>query len=89
MSKNIKFAVVDKYDDMERVTIVEAENPAQAMLSAFPNTEDLEKYEISTIGIYEVGDYNHLETILETQNKSAWATKKIEELEKKVEGSDK
>lgn len=63
----MKYAVIDEIDGKEVASIVEAENPQEAMMlnSIRVFREGLNiGQEAATIGIYDLGEHNHLMDVL-------------------------
>lgn len=96
------FAVKKQVDGKTKFDVVEASNPFEAMNVSMHNdmfSDELNEYvtqgkEIVTVGVYEVGEVNHLEEIDHTQKVRNFYHKKLSELgydphtfEKSNEGS--
>lgn len=90
----MKFLVVRTVDGFEKFNVVEADTPMDAMkeddhigfLGAVTGesnerSEEIANHDVGTVGIYEIGQVNHLEAIVDLANKALWAHKRIDELE--------
>lgn len=89
----MKFLVERTVDGVSKFNLVEANTPMDAMklddMEAFRGSisgnEDersleMSNHDVGTVGIYEVGQVNHLEPIVDSADKMSWASKHIEEL---------
>lgn len=89
----MKFLVERTVDGISKFSLVEANTPMDAMkfddmesfrgaISGIEDERSLEitNHDVGTVGIYEVGQVNHLEPIVESADKISWASKRIEEL---------
>ena len=93
----MKFLVERTVDGISKFNVVEAESPIEAMkkddLETFlgvitgvknERSVEIENHEVGTVGIYEIGQINHLEAIVESAEKMSWANNRIEELSNKI-----
>lgn len=85
----MKFVIVNEVDGVNEFKVVEAENAIEALNEDWDVTDILsgknQGKEVATVGIYEVGNFNHLVTINNDMHIRSWANSRIEELKSEIE----
>lgn len=87
----MKFVVIQEVNGKEVANVVEAESPIEAIhtltFNVFFHGESKGK-DVATIGVYDIGNYNHLIAIDDKAQFASWAQGRIDELKDKLKEFD-
>lgn len=88
----MKFVVERTVDGISKFEVVVADSPTEAMhrdcfssfLGSGERAHEIENSDVAIVGIYEIGQVNHLAAINDRMETSSWSNRKISELESEL-----